>query len=251
MHFILARTALISVIATVAALLVVGPICLYFQVPRLEFALVVTAFTTLVVTPTLAFWYIRQEVKTRQLLMELAKINAELISVGAEFRAIARRDGLTGLLNRLAFFEAAEQLCREHGGSLIMIDADHFKSINDTHGHGAGDAALIAIADVIKVHCDAVAIKGRLGGEEFAVFLPRTGPDDVKMTAERIRKSVAQTEHTGAEASFQLTVSLGVAAAHGPSELTTLYRIADQALYRAKREGRNCIRIEAAPRAAA
>jgi diguanylate cyclase (GGDEF)-like protein len=250
-RWVLTRTALITVVATASSMLLVGFCCLSFDVKRPELALGLAVVITPMITAPLGIWNFRQGAKVRQLLAQLTDINSELIRVGAEFRTIARRDGLTGLLNRLAFFEAAEQASRDHGGCLIMIDADHFKSINDTHGHGAGDTALIAIADVLKTHCDEPAVTARIGGEEFAVFVPKASLDNIQLTAERIRQAIAETRHQGATAPFQLTVSLGIAGTETASELSVLYRLADNALYSAKRDGRNCVRTHKAPRAAA
>jgi diguanylate cyclase (GGDEF)-like protein len=158
---------------------------------------------------------------------------------------LARTDELTGLNNRRAFTElgrrALEQARRySRPLSLVMFDIDHFKQINDTHGHAAGDQVLQAIAAAIVRTARVPDIPSRLGGEEFALLLPETdGPEAITL-AERLRQEVTavRVPYNGATLSF--TCSFGVAArAEDVAVLDTLLSRADDALYRAKRQGRN------------
>jgi diguanylate cyclase (GGDEF)-like protein len=167
-----------------------------------------------------------------------------------DLRRLARRDGLTGLLNRRAMHELLDR----HAGqrrraadrfSVLMIDVDHFKAVNDRHGHATGDRALAHIARLMTQLLRGEDRLGRLGGEEFAVLLPASDLTRALAEAERLRLGVAAAPLLDDALSLALTVSIGVAEWAGPSEdpLRLLAR-ADAALYRAKRDGRN--RVESA-----
>jgi diguanylate cyclase (GGDEF)-like protein/PAS domain S-box-containing protein len=160
-------------------------------------------------------------------------------------RELATTDGLTGLLNRRRFLElGASELERAdrfgHPASLVMFDVDHFKKVNDTRGHDAGDAVLVALARTAGDSLRAVDILGRIGGEEFAVVLPETGLDAAADVAERLRAAVAGMELSPGGAPLPVTISLGAVQSQGPAEgLDGLLKRADAALYRAKAAGRN------------
>ncbi|RZA31583.1 MAG: sensor domain-containing diguanylate cyclase, partial [Lysobacteraceae bacterium] len=154
-------------------------------------------------------------------------------------------DYLTGLANRRAFFEAAEQeLSRSNSvprpTAVIVLDADHFKAINDRHGHPGGDAVLQHLAAVLGETFRAVDVVARIGGEEFAVLLPSTDLPRAAVVAERLRASVASQAVRFDGARIQYTVSAGVASVDdGEGGIDLLLKRADQALYAAKRAGRN------------
>jgi diguanylate cyclase (GGDEF)-like protein len=160
---------------------------------------------------------------------------------------MARTDELTGLNNRRAFTEQCERAleqARRYGRqlALVMFDIDHFKTVNDTYGHAAGDRVLQALAEAIERTVREVDVAGRLGGEEFAVMLPETGGVEAAALAERLRQAVAglSVPHEGGGITF--TCSFGVAArTEDVMELDTLLSRADEALYRAKRQGRDRI----------
>ncbi|WP_020652133.1 GGDEF domain-containing protein [Massilia niastensis] len=167
-------------------------------------------------------------------------------------------DYLTGLANRRAFFEAAEQeLARSRAAprptAVIVIDADHFKAINDRHGHPGGDAVLQHLAAILGDTFRAVDVVARIGGEEFAVLLPSTDLARAAVVAERLRAAVASQPARFDGARIGYTVSAGVAAASdGALGVDVLLKHADQALYAAKRAGRNRVerwRPELAPAA--
>jgi diguanylate cyclase (GGDEF)-like protein len=150
---------------------------------------------------------------------------------------LSRKDPLTGLNNRRSFFEIVERMRVIDGrGVLLLIDADHFKAINDTYGHGAGDRCLKSIAHSIKRDVRRGDVVGRIGGEEFAVYLRATTRGHAKVIGERLTRPI--TFH--GEDGFPLSVTLSVGAAIGiPGErLQDIFARADQALYRAKQEGR-------------
>ncbi|WP_426662302.1 diguanylate cyclase [Rhodanobacter aciditrophus] len=172
-------------------------------------------------------------------------------AVQAELHRLARTDPLTGTLNRLALDEEARrlfQLAAEHDGGLavLMIDADHFKAINDRFGHAGGDRALTALATCIGRHLRASDVLGRAGGEEFLVLLPEADAAVTDALAERIRQQVAQLHPVLDGETLTITVSIGVAARLSQDRhVDALIRRADRALYAAKRAGRN--RIAALP----
>jgi diguanylate cyclase (GGDEF)-like protein len=167
----------------------------------------------------------------------------------AELQNASRYDALTGLLNRRAFDEAlaAEvQRSRRLGEtfSVLMLDADHFKEINDRDGHAAGDRALQHLGTLLAAHMRDIDRVGRYGGEEFVVLLPGTSEADAAVTAERLREKVQALPPRWQERPLPLTISIGVAQwrAAGDDVAAVMAR-ADAALYRAKEAGRNCVRM--------
>ncbi|MQX35713.1 diguanylate cyclase [Roseospira navarrensis] len=170
----------------------------------------------------------------------------------AKLRRLADTDGLTGLLNRRAFMAAtarAFHLARRHGRplGLLLIDADHFKKINDSHGHPAGDRVLVALAGLASSCLRSSDRLGRIGGEEFAVLLPETDETGAIAMAERLLAAIraARIEIDGT-ATLSFTVSIGVAVmTSGMEDHEALVQRADQALYAAKSGGRD--RWAAAP----
>ena len=166
---------------------------------------------------------------------------------------LATTDGLTGLLNRRTFNSLLDRRWREAQRyrrqlSLLLLDIDHFKRVNDTHGHPAGDAVLRGVARLLQKcarETDAVA---RYGGEELAVVLPETDADGARAIAERIRRTIEAAQHPTEQGVLRVTVSIGIATtARSPEELV---ESADKALYRAKQSGRNRVEL-ARTRAAA
>ena len=170
-----------------------------------------------------------------------------------ELQRLATTDALTGVLNRRAFLdELGQELARfrRHGraGVLLMLDLDHFKQVNDRHGHAVGDAVLVRLCAVLRERLRRTDHVGRLGGEEFAVLLPETGTEEALALAQTLRQGVAaQRVPTGnAAVSVSVTVSIGLAPFHaGESEPAPLLNRADEALYAAKAQGRD--RVVRAP----
>jgi diguanylate cyclase (GGDEF)-like protein len=168
-----------------------------------------------------------------------------------KLRRIARTDDLTGLPNRRAFRETFEREWRQaiRSGStlsLLYIDADYFKSFNDRYGHGRGDEVLRAIAGTLDGSIRRPRdIAARYGGEEFAVILPETDLAGALMIADKVRQTISAMALVHEGSPYQgVTVSIGVASARAlrGGERNTLLEAADQALYRAKAAGRNCVR---------
>ncbi len=161
---------------------------------------------------------------------------------------VAATDSLTSCLNRGAFSEqVGMRLSRSSGGAsrvrgaLLIIDADHFKSINDTYGHDQGDEALCLIASAIRGAVRQGDLVGRLGGEEFGVFLPGACQKNAAGIAERIRRSIAAATFRPNGKDHRLTVSVGGVTFEDQLSFVDLYRIADKRLYCAKNAGRNRI----------
>ncbi|GAB3911046.1 GGDEF domain-containing protein [Kibdelosporangium lantanae] len=156
-----------------------------------------------------------------------------------QLRDQARADPKTGLLNSATWFkDAAAQLDRsKRSTALLMLDLDHFKTINDRHGHLVGDKHLRGVADVLRSEVRSTDLVGRFGGEEFVILLPQTAQQDAMAIAERIRRRVATVTVEGVDA---VTVSVGVAAHpdHGET-LEEVVSAADNALLAAKTAGRN------------
>lgn len=157
----------------------------------------------------------------------------------------AELDGLTGLGNRVQFDrrlaqELAENQRHGHAVSLAMIDADHFKKINDTFGHPAGDEVLIGIAKILITCSRSTDIPCRYGGEEFAIIMPNTQPADAEVVCQRIRMALSEVVWPR-HPDRTVTVSIGLAGVSGASAVTSssLVQRADSALYDAKRSGRN------------
>ena len=164
----------------------------------------------------------------------------------------ARRDGLTGLLNRRAFDEAiGDSFARmerlDERLAVLSIDLDHFKVVNDTHGHAAGDEVIRTLTRVVLANLRKIDRMFRVGGEEFIVTLPGADLTAAQSAAERIRTAVASEPVTVDGKSIPITVSIGVAVASAPhpGRVDVLLKAVDEALYQAKESGRN--RVVVAP----
>lgn len=164
---------------------------------------------------------------------------------------LSQRDGLTGLYNQAHMQELLDsELARASRYrlqlSIILLDIDHFKQINDTHGHQAGDEALKKLAILLNQCTRIHDTSARYGGEEFMLILPETGTSGAHVVAERLRETVAATRFTYGRATFSYTISLGIAcfsAAMGPVEKRTLIEMADAAMYKSKKAGRNRLTV--------
>ncbi len=168
-----------------------------------------------------------------------------------QVRELSRRDALTGSWNRRYLTELMERevaLAERTGQplSLVVVDLDHFKRINDGHGHSAGDQALIQVAGCLADSIREVDHLGRYGGEEFVLLLPNCDTDNARVIAERCRETLANTPVDTGRARLPLSASFGVATCHGEAlDIDELFRRADQALYRAKDNGRNRVEVAA------
>jgi len=172
---------------------------------------------------------------------------ARIVRLQRRLRSEAETDALTGAANRRAFLRALDRELQDAAGlkvplALLMLDLDHFKKINDTHGHASGDRVLARSVAALKAELSGSELLGRLGGEEFAVLLPRADRGAATATGERLRQAV---EHLKVENDqgvlIPVTTSLGLALHRGgePATPSELLSRADEALYAAKQSGRN------------
>lgn len=168
-----------------------------------------------------------------------------LLRLLRKLRHLSQRDALTGLYNRAEWTRQLEAQHRWLGRfgdpfGVLMIDIDHFKKINDTLGHAAGDAVLLSVAQVLTASARDVDVIGRLGGEEFGVLLPRAEPMTVRRAAERLRQMIGEAETRWRDQPIRLTVSIGAALCLEADESPAhVLERADRALYQAKNNGRN------------
>ena len=179
------------------------------------------------------------------LLKARLRTGERILSMHEQLLELALTDGLTGIFNRRAFLERAEgELARArrtgHPMTVLQCDIDHFKRINDTYGHAAGDEALRRFVGCCRSHLRVSDAMGRLGGEEFAVLLPETALSDALLVAERLREAVAELEieHEGARIRFTASIGAAEFLCGGDTVARALAR-GDEALYRAKEGGRN------------
>jgi diguanylate cyclase (GGDEF)-like protein len=161
-----------------------------------------------------------------------------------QIRLLATQDELTGLANRrhmtaLLKAEQARQNRSQHPLSLVLIDLDHFKSVNDKYGHQAGDVILKGFAVAALSILRGSDILSRWGGEEFLLMLPDSGPDEAQRCVERMRQALASVMFDAVPPDFQITFSAGLSVCHPNEPLEAAVERADHAMYRAKAEGRN------------
>jgi diguanylate cyclase (GGDEF)-like protein len=168
----------------------------------------------------------------------------------ARLQTLSRRDSLTRLLNRRAFeralrHEAARARRFDEPLSLLLIDLDHFKRINDEHGHAAGDALLFAVSRTLKTVARDIDRVARFGGEEFCILLPRTTTAGAKQVAGRVCAAIAGTRVNRTEHALSVTASIGVATSRNKHEpVQRIIERADQSMYRAKAQGRNRFAVD-------
>lgn len=176
-------------------------------------------------------------------------IQRELERAYVDLERLAHTDPLTELANRRHFMEAlAREVYRadryHHPLSIVILDLDRFKRVNDTYGHAAGDDVLRDAATALRSVCRDVDMAARLGGEEMALLLPETDLPGARIVAERVRERIATTAHRSpAGDPFRVTASFGVATARSGTTAETLLQAADEALYRAKGAGRNRVML--------
>jgi len=193
------------------------------------------------------FW---QSARLEAAHRKLADMHAQLVEAHRSLAEKASRDQMTGMLNRESFFSELGRYRRKTDfGALLVIDADHFKAINDNFGHPVGDQALLLIASAIERGVRSGDVLGRIGGEEFAAFLVGATAAEAALVAERIRDEVERIAFQPiAGAAIPLSVSIGGAIYTAGADITELMHLADRRLYAAKRGGRNLtVMDDAAP----
>lgn len=191
-------------------------------------------------------WLLTGEVRSRkQRESELMQVNRLLDSRGRKLEEMAKTDALTGAFNRKGIESAIREGLHEwryarQPLSIVMMDLDHFKQVNDDYGHAVGDAVLTSISALVKDHIRETDMFARWGGEEFVLVCRNTRIDYAQQTAEKLRTLIA--EHTF-EDGLKVTASFGVAALYHTMDIDQLFKSADDALYRAKHNGRNRVEV--------
>lgn len=187
----------------------------------------------------LIFWVLNSAKQRDKLYQELVELRNALEEKAERLELLSQTDELTGLLNRRAFISRAENLLKQadrsqQSCSFLLLDIDHFKQINDVHGHDSGDAVLRTLGHLFRQNCREHDVFARIGGEEFAVFCLDQGAESAEAFASKLLKLVNEQPIEG----IAVTISIGVATAvQMPFE--QLYKQADMLLYDAKRAGRN------------
>ncbi len=183
------------------------------------------------------------------LLISLCVFASAALDMISGLRQVSQTDPLSGLLNRRGFDLAAGRLLDQCAQSrspmtLVLADLDHFKSINDRYGHAVGDHVIAAFAaKLLEAASGARGVAGRIGGEEFAVLLPWADLAGARLLAEAVRVLFSNGDIDGFPHGLRVTASFGVAARAGDERLDALMRRADEALYKAKQNGRNSVRM--------
>ena len=234
------KMALLTAGSVILSLSITAVIMVWIgQTGAMTLALAIAGFCPLLVTPPATYVFYRQTLELQAAHKALGEAHRNLSEIHTRLKAAhedlehrASHDAMTGLANRDRFLAHLSELKRQSdSGFLLMIDADHFKQINDRHGHDAGDRALLAVGQ---------AIGARIGGEEFAIILRGSSAEDAALIAERVRANVEKIFLSTAEGSpLKVTVSIGGTAFGPQSRSKEIMRQADSQLYLAKRGGRN------------
>lgn len=182
------------------------------------------------------------------LLIALTLLTAVALDTIEELQAESQTDPLSKLLNRRGFEQRSAALIEDCAAAgvpvaLVLADLDHFKTVNDNHGHAAGDAVIAAFAERLRRTMGPRAIAGRIGGEEFGVLLPLADLGAAKLFAEAVRTLHSSADVDGLPPQTRVTASFGATERAGGEGLEAMMRRADAALYRAKRAGRDCVRV--------
>ena len=169
-------------------------------------------------------------------------LNRQLQTLAGQLEYRATHDPLTGALNRGAVIEHASHCLAQGDMALIVLDIDLFKQVNDDFGHPAGDAVIRAVVDSLQALLGQDTPIGRVGGEEFSVVWPTSSREEAQQVAQRICDAIAARRQP-APITRPVTVSVGVSWNRAGTAFEHAYSHADQALYQAKRDGRNCVRV--------
>lgn len=226
---VLLGTAAITAIAVAAPVLTFAVVLgVWMKVPLHASLgiLAICAVIPLLIAPPISFFALS--------ILRLLTVTIERVDVYVRF------DALTGVLTRAYLLgQIRDQLAKAGNGAFLMVDADHFKVINDTYGHDVGDEALKRLAEVLRTSVAIDALVGRLGGEEFGVFLPGADDAAAATAASALCEAMRRNAKVIAGHDIALTVSIGGASHTGSGKLEETIKLADAALYHAKRTGRD------------
>lgn len=251
MSRILLKCLTITIISVTCSLLITG-IIMHANDMHNAMGYVIATVCPVLISPIISFIVIRQSERLRRALEALRRVKEELEVTNAKLFEKSSRDSMTGLLNREAFFDHLDEVRALQPCSLLIIDVDHFKKINDVHGHFVGDGALMAIARCITDCVGRDDSIGRIGGEEFGVHLATNENSRVTAIAEVIRAEVNRMDYrTPHSERVRLSVSIGGIVDISSGAVVDHFQTADRKLYEAKRNGRNCVFIQSSMREAA
>jgi len=233
-----ARIAAAVAFSVVAALVLIFLVSL---IPGMEISpawWLASAVIPLLISGPVAIVLVRQSESIRRL-------NSELGIAYERMKHVAETDPLTGVWSRNAFDARVSALRGSEPGWFLIVDVDHFKAINDLHGHQFGDRALRRVVNALMAASRPIDVVGRIGGEEIAVFLPAVDEAEAMARAERLRRAVEGLQIAGQDGvPIRITASIGVADGRGGKVADALHR-GDRAMYRAKQEGRNRVQLSA------
>jgi diguanylate cyclase (GGDEF)-like protein len=186
-------------------------------------------------------WLLRKHREQNKKIHDLVDSNAQLQTEKEKFQKLSTLDGLTKILNRHGIEQFIESLrAAKLPTSVIVIDLDHFKRVNDSRGHHIGDRVLQTVGEILRAHTRSTDGLGRWGGEEFVLVCPGASLARAADLAEKLRHRIMETDFIP-EAPLAMTASFGVAVAQADQTFEDAFRQADQALYLAKSRGRNCV----------
>ncbi|MET3792047.1 GGDEF domain-containing protein [Aquamicrobium terrae] len=233
-------TAIASAAASVLLALLVLP---FFGATLGSLGLMMCIVCPLVIAWPASAYMFWQNDKLQAAHRELSRAHAQLAAAHRRLAEKARHDDMTGMLNRESFFGVLERARRKtDSGALLIIDADHFKSINDRFGHLTGDEALLQIVAALRGGVRSGDVLGRIGGEEFAALLVGASEEEAIRIAERIRRQVEEIRfRVEGDRVIPLTVSIGGTLCAPGATVSELMRSADRRLYEAKNRGRNLV----------
>ncbi|MEM7302076.1 MAG: GGDEF domain-containing protein [Pseudomonadota bacterium] len=208
----------------------------------------ISSIVPVFVSLPVCLYVVRQRKVLDNLNAELHRAYLKLKETNEQIVVAASLDDLTGALNRKHFFERLQARRASDESAFLILDIDHFKQVNDTFGHQAGDRAIVLVARTIGGMVRKTDLVGRIGGEEFAVFLPATPMVEAIRVAESMRSAISELSFLPRNGhSHGLTISVGVSRVHQNSDVSTIYDRADTALYEAKRSGRNLVMVADLP----
>lgn len=234
------KTLAVTVLAIALSLAITLTMLWLFGDPEIAMILVIATLCPLLIAPPVTYFFAVQADRELALTGQLNAAHDKLMVAYGRLEEQARLDGLTGLLNRSAFFGEAEKLVHDgRTGTLLLLDLDHFKYVNDTFGHSSGDAALVSVAEMVSKSISARGLVGRVGGEEFGILLPDATASAGYEAAEQLRLKVRNMPSPVADPYYVLTISIGCARIESGAYFPAVYEEADQNLYRAKGLGRD------------